>query len=433
MRLDGLRGLLRRWRRHPGLATFALGGPNNIIAINGGFAQQMLDQIHAGSDMAYDRDFWNKRDMVAATKAIVRNGIPALLWSAWGALDSQISLESYQAFQNAYAGRPVHARPIPGQPVTGRYQIVVGNGAHAAGLDNSLLLRWYDRWLKNDHNGVENTSTPMHLIETNTGRWVNTAVLPTAPSTPYFLGASGQLATAKPESASKAAISWGPPTEAANTLTFDSDALAEARTVAGPIGAEIYASSTTTNLELLAELEDLAPDGTATRIADGTIIGSLNAANHAESWTEPDGRVIQPHHTFTTDAPLTPGKVQKFDIRLDSVVYAVAAGHKLRLVLTTQAPAEDCVPSVAGATALPHPCVLTDSQKAALAGSSYTIESGPSTPSRVNVPLVSPDDLETTLACPTSTSPTTPQPVIWNGGTKGLRDPAAVSAACHHG
>ncbi|MEZ5143105.1 MAG: CocE/NonD family hydrolase C-terminal non-catalytic domain-containing protein [Acidimicrobiales bacterium] len=415
-----------------GVPSLALGNFAWVgSAIDATFGQQLLDEIQAGGDAAYNRDFWQQRDMIAATQHIVANGIPALLWSAWDGIDDQMPLQAYQALQNAYAGRSIYAPPTPGQQTTGRYQIVVEDGDHAAGRDKALLLEWYDRWLKNDPNGIDVTSTPMHLYEEGSGRWVNTASLPTAVSTPYHLGATNRLTAANPTTASSSTITWGPPAQAGTTVTFDSAPLAAPSSVAGPIGAEIWARSTNANLQLVATLQDLAPDGTATRIADGSLVGSLGAEDSSRSWTEADGRVIQPDHPFSGDTPLTPGSVYKLDIGLGTALHALGAGHRLRLVLATQAAADRCVNDLA--LGPPEPCVPTDPQKATLPGGEYTILSDPTTPSRINIALVDPYSLPAALACVTPESANIAEPVQWDGGTNGPRDPAADRTACEKG
>jgi predicted acyl esterase len=419
-------------------AFFSGGMPTQAVAnaatagsaIDATFAQQMIADIQAGGPTAYDTTFWQKRDMVAAMQSIVANGIPALLWTAWGAIDTQPTIEAYQALQDAYAGRSIYAQPTPGQQTTGRYQLVVEDGGHTAGLDESFLLEWYDRWLKNVANGIDVTSTPMHVIEQGSSRWINTASLPTAVSTPYYLGTAG-LSTTKPTTSSTSAITWGPPSQAGDTLTFDSAPLSAAASVAGPIGAEIWARSTNTNLQLLTTLEDVAPDGTTTTISDGSLVGSLRAEDSTKSWTESDGRVIQPYHPYAADSALTAGTTYKFDIRLGAALYSLSAGHKLRLVLSTQTSSDEC--AVDGVVGPPHPCVPTDPQSATLPGGVYTILSAPTTPSRINIPLVDPSSLKATLACQTPTSNNVFEPMQWDGGTNGPRDATADAAACAAG
>jgi predicted acyl esterase len=405
------------------LSNFSYFGPD----VDSAFGQQLVNEVQSGGDAAYDRDFWQKRDWIAATQNIVANGIPALLWSSWNSFDAQPSIEAYQSLQDAYAGRSIYAPPTPGQQATGRYQVVIGDGVHAAGLDESILLQWYDRWLKGDLDGIDATSTPMHVFEEGSGRWINTASLPTTVSTPGYLSPAG-LSTTAPSAATTSTITWGPPTQTGDTLSFTSLPLPAAASLAGPVGAEIWARSSNANLQLIATLQDVAPDGTATTLSDGSLVGSLRAEDSSRSWTEADGRVIQPSHPYAADSALTPGTVYKFDIRLSAMVWAINPGHALRLVLSTQATAAQCV--VDGSLGPAHPCNPTDVQKATLPGGVYTILSGPTTPSRINVPLVDPSSLQSALACVTPTSNGVAVPMQWDGGTNGPRDAAADQAAC---
>ena len=69
-----------------------------------------------------------------------------------------------------------------GQPVTGRYQLVVGPWFHnpaTLGLTfQQMQLAWFDRWLKGIHNGIDRTRTPLHAFELGTSRWINLARWP---------------------------------------------------------------------------------------------------------------------------------------------------------------------------------------------------------------------------------------------------------------
>ena len=54
----------------------------------------------------------------------------------------------------------------------------------------------------------------------------------------------------------------GRPGHAGTTVTFDAAPLDADQVVAGPVGATLYAKSSTRNLNLIATLNDVAPDGT---------------------------------------------------------------------------------------------------------------------------------------------------------------------------
>ena len=126
---------------------------------------QLSNDIKAGGPAAYNRAFWLSRSTAPIIPDIVRNGIPALLWSGWRATELTGVLDEYAIFQNAYAGRAPFVAMPGDSSVTGRYQVVVGSGEHGTGIDPAIELEWFDRWLKHDRNGIEETSTPMHLFE----------------------------------------------------------------------------------------------------------------------------------------------------------------------------------------------------------------------------------------------------------------------------
>ena len=89
----------------------------------------------------------------------------------------------YSGLQNAAAGRNVDAPMPPGRAASGRFQLLFGPWTHGdigTGVDlTALQLRWFDRWLKGVDNGVEKTTTPLHVIEPG-GATYDTASYPVA-------------------------------------------------------------------------------------------------------------------------------------------------------------------------------------------------------------------------------------------------------------
>ena len=61
--------------------------------------------------------------------------------------------------------------------------------------------------------------------------------------------------------------------------SYTSAPFAHPETVAGPITATVYASSTTSETELVAELEDVTPSGAAYPLTEGALLGSLRAVD----------------------------------------------------------------------------------------------------------------------------------------------------------
>ena len=328
-------------------AQFAGGGSAAIfgtanLAQTTQFLGAVGTSITNGGDDAYNRQFWQQRTSANAAAGVVRNGIPALLWSGWQAEDLIGGLETYTRFQNAYDHRPLSGPMDVHQTATGRYQMIVGNGSHGQGLDEGIELEWYDTWLKGEHTNIKDTGTPLHLFEQGSNRWVNASTLPMdARYTPYYLNAGGAL-TAKPSNGHGGgdSVVWASPTTAGASLTYTTEPLAKGATLAGPIDASVYASSSNSNLELIADLYDVAPDGTATRVTTGDILGSLSTLDTSGSWYDENHRLTFPSHPYLADHYVPAGQTQRYDMWLYPRLYALAPGHSLRLVVSTQARGE---------------------------------------------------------------------------------------------
>jgi hypothetical protein len=99
------------------------------------------------------------------------------------------------AAQNAYFHRPLTAPITAGEPVTGRYQAIVGPWTHGENVNGAVLdsirLEWLDTWLKGERTGMAAAATPLHIFENTASQRVDAAAWP--PSTDasaYYLGAA---------------------------------------------------------------------------------------------------------------------------------------------------------------------------------------------------------------------------------------------------
>jgi hypothetical protein len=353
----------------------------------------MAANIFAGKDLAYDGAFWKERRREQYLPQIVKNNIPALLWSGYDDIFLGGALETYAYLQNAYFGRPLFAPMRPGRPVTGRYQVVIGPWEHGGGIDNNILLEWFDTWLKGVHTGMDRTNTPMHVFDRTAQQWVNLSSYPaTDRYTPMYLGTDRTLSVGPVSNDGSDTIDWGRPENGA-TLTYTSAPTGKGFVLAGPVAATLYARSPGSNLELIATLQDVDPAGTVTKLSDGYVIGSLRARDATRSWRDRNGRSVRPWCVCDADHWLTPGQVERLDVRLKPVVATIAPGHALRLVLTTQAAAIDCtithhpVDRPAGMVVSGDPCYPTAPQLQTLPGT-YTIEHGPSAPASISLPML---------------------------------------------
>jgi predicted acyl esterase len=396
-------------------AAQLLQGRRNILQ-NISQEKSISEQFTQGGDAAYNREYWQQRNTSNAAPQAAQKNIPTLLWSGWHAMELNYAAALYSIFQNVSSGRPPYGPMADTQATSGRYQIIVEPGAHGQDLDETLILEWFDTWLKGQDTGIDKTTTPMHLYEMQSGRWINAAHIPFVDAyTPFYIGANGTLSNVS-SAAGQDNVTWAAPSNSGSTLTYTSAPFQQAKTIAGPISADIWASSTNTNLEIIATLYDVDGGGTATRISFGGLIGSMNELDGPNSWLDTNGLMIYPVHPFTGDVYLTPGVAQQFDVKLYPTVWQVSAGHSLRLVISTQADPSDCtVASLLNGQAAS--CINDAPQQATLPGGVYTIQRGGNMVSQVNVPLMDPASLPTARSSTDSTSPNQTQPMDWGPGS----------------
>jgi predicted acyl esterase len=230
---------------------------------------------------------------------------------------------------------------------------------------------------------MEKTTMPIHVNEQISSKWFNTSHYPVVPAcTKYFLDSSGALSPSQPAAAGEETLAWSQPS-AGSRAPYESPKFTEGGTLAGPITASLFASSTTSNIELIGTLQEIALDGTVTTVSSGTVLGSMSENDPTRSWVDKNGVPVRPYGKYDADRYVPAGTIQQYDFLIYSRFASIRPGSKLRLVLTTQAPTDICSPFLGT-----DPCLPTAPQTASLTGSQITIHHGPSHPSAVNLPLL---------------------------------------------
>jgi putative CocE/NonD family hydrolase len=118
--------------------------------------------------------------------------------------------------------------------------------------------------------------------------------------------------------------------------SYTSAPLTHAATLAGPVTATVYASATTSQTQLVAELEEVTPDGTSYPLTEGALLGSLRAVNAKRSWTA-NGMTLMPYHPYTQASAkaVSPGTMTEYQIQIFPTLATIASGDRLRLTLST--------------------------------------------------------------------------------------------------
>lgn len=102
-----------------------------------------------------------------------------------------------------------------------------------------------------------------------------------------------------------------------DVLTYQTAPLEKELTIAGPIIAELYVSTTGTDADFIVKVIDVYPDD-----APGDLAGYQRLVR---------GEVMRAkfRHSFQNPSPLTPGKVERVAFELPDICHTFLKGHRL--------------------------------------------------------------------------------------------------------
>ncbi|WGL50730.1 CocE/NonD family hydrolase [Nocardioides sp. BP30] len=322
-----------------------------------------------GQEDAYDGDFYAQRSPINVVDKV---DVPTFLVGG-----------EYDLFQR---GTPLlfenlQKRGVPTKMIIGPWNHLQGSsGADVADAgDGSLAelqLRWFDHYVKGlpdpELDSSDGDIAPITYYEQGTDRWrtartwvdprdTQATVVPlsgsASPGTPATLGTTAGSAdgvsTVPPIPVaglcSRSADQWtaGIISELqlfnsscleSNNLNdqtatlFRTPPLTHDLPILGPIDAHLYVDSTSGDGLLSVAVNDVAPDGTVSRLTGGWQVISLRALE-ASRTRYLDGRVLQPYHPFTkaSESPTAPGQVVPVDVEVFPTGADIQPGHRLEL------------------------------------------------------------------------------------------------------
>lgn len=284
--------------------------------------------------------------------------VPVFTVAAWydifmgGSLRNFMRLQTEGGSEAARKGQKLLVE-IGGHAGGGRQIGAVDFGEKALLDSDQLMLRWYDHLLKGEANGAENDKpVKIFVMGKNIWRDEDNWPLARAQATKYFLhshGAAngisgdGSLSTTAPVTEQRDTYTYDPadptptiggplccgapppgngpqdqrPAEARNdVLVFTTPAFAQETEVTGPIGAELYVSSSAVDTDFTAKLVDVWPNGFAQNLTDGILrMRYRNSSAKIEL--------------------LNPGEIYKVSIDMWATSNVFLPGHKLRLEISS--------------------------------------------------------------------------------------------------
>jgi predicted acyl esterase len=200
-------------------------------------------------------------------------------------------------------------------------------------------LRFFDHWLRGIDNGVmrEPAVTYYTYNETPENSWKSSAAwpLPDERRTTFYFGAGtlGAQAPTAPAGETRMATS-APADDAAfwsTGMSFATAPLDEDVEVTGHGVAHVWLASSGTDADLIARIDDVAPDGTTRYVGvEGRLRASMRALGQA-----PYDNLGLPWHpgTAASRQPLIPGQPVELEFDLMPMSYLFKAGHRIRVTL----------------------------------------------------------------------------------------------------
>ena len=209
-----------------------------------------------------------------------------------------------------------------------------------------LQLRFFDRWLRGERNGIDD-EPPVQIFVMGENRWraEDDWPLARARETSWFLREGGALTQEGPGSEAPDEYVYDPrdpaPTIGGPTslpskmmkansgpldqsrlgdrddvLVYTSDVLEEALEVTGPLSVVLHAATEGDDTDFVAKLADVTPEGQALILAEGVLRARFREG-------------------FDRERPPEPGQVYEYTIDLGATSNLFLPGHQIRLLVTS--------------------------------------------------------------------------------------------------
>ncbi|MEM7542460.1 MAG: CocE/NonD family hydrolase [Pseudomonadota bacterium] len=298
-------------------------------------------------------DEWTDNLLFSDRHAQVK--VPSLTIAGWHDLLLAADLEHFQGMRANGGSNEArqHSKLIVGPWAHASFLHAVGDidfGFRANGmfLDlkedlTKLQLRWFDRWLKGEKNGIEDEA-PVKLFIQGENRWRDEHEWPLsrARRTRFYFREDGLLSNqAPPAGATPASYVYDPnepcptcggnlllpPTyvpgpvdqspiiERKDVLSFIGPTLEADMEVTGQVRAVLYAATSGADTDWIVKLCDVSPSGATYNVCDGVLRASLR-----------DGR---------RRSLLKPDAIEQYTIDLWSTAHLFNAGHRVRILITS--------------------------------------------------------------------------------------------------
>ena len=243
-------------------------------------------------------------------------------------------------------------------------KMILQSGGHGAGerdIDRAQAIRWMDRWLKGEDNGIDREPPVTVFWEVRddevdgtqryTPAWTTTHAawpVPEGQRSTFYMTAEGTLTRERPGRSQDNGVRgylYPTGTETVGTneqfavttrpigrLVYQSEPMTEDLTILGLPQVTFHASSEQRDTDFMVTLHDVDPDGNTLFLQRGVLRASFRAIDDARS--TPD-QII---HRFDKPDDLVPGQIYEIRMSLYALGHVVREGHRLELTILAPSP-----------------------------------------------------------------------------------------------
>jgi len=255
-------------------------------------------------------------------------------------------------------------------------KLIIGPGKHCdwftsikmTGFDVLVEeLRFFDYWLKGIDNGIMDED-PVYYFTYNASEgeeWqsAKTWPLPEEKRVEFYLG-EGSLSKTVPEESGKdirtISYDFRPNTTSKGAIVYETEVLKEDVQITGHPAISLWVSSTASDGDFVATIQDVAPDGTLTSY---NVKGQLRASMRKLA-DPPYNKLGLPYHRCneTDVSPLVQGEPTQLEFSILPISMVFKDGHKIQLAISfagRSTPRLDPAPEVTIYRDKTHQSVLT--------------------------------------------------------------------------
>ncbi|WP_161966193.1 CocE/NonD family hydrolase [Steroidobacter cummioxidans] len=225
--------------------------------------------------------------------------------------------------------------------------LVIQNGGHGDASSTPRLIRWFDRWVKGERNGVENELPVLVNWEhggAGSSGWSTSYAgwpVPGMQRQPFYLTAAGELTReAGPASAQEGIRTYVYPmgTElvgsneqfalaplSLGSLSYQTPVMSEDLALLGTPILTFHFSSDRSETDFLFTLKDIDSGGNTLFLQRAYLRASLRAIDPNRTTSDYIA------HSFRRYEKLVPGKIYEIKLSLGAIGHVVRKGHRLQL------------------------------------------------------------------------------------------------------